>query len=350
METNGTTSLVNTANISEGNRVIFSDTLRKYFDYTAIVPISCVGMVGNFLSILVFASIKKKFGYHCIMLFLSVFDFLFCVISAGSVVAKQFKMWTIYYFYVIHISQRFVAMNSYILVAVLSFNRFIHVVWPIKSVTWFKNRGTKTINTALCLIICVTAGFHIPYLFGPDPNEEQTEIIQGSNLESNINWENPVNRMFKIFHGVNTVAGVYTPIVVVFICNVVVIIFLRRRKLQLSSMREGQQQGRESDNDEVTKMLLCMSIVFLVCVTIGSGSLRHHLTRNFDADDIGNIVLEVWEILHLVNHSVNFIIYILWTKTFRKYYRNLICCCQLEPEGGENENTSQMAHNINTNV
>ena len=342
METNGTTSLVNTGNISESNNVIFfSDTLRKYFDYTVIVPISCIGMVGNFLSILVFASIKKKFGYHCIMLFLAVFDFLFCLISAGGVVAKQFKMWTLYYFYVIHIFQRFVAMNSYIFVAVLSFNRFIHVVWPIKSVTWFKNRGTKIINIALCLVICITVAFHILYLFGQDPNKEQTEMIRGSDLETNIDWENPVNRMFKIFHGANTVACVYSPIVVVFICNVVVIIFLRRRTAQLSSMREGQQ-GRESDNDEVTKMLLCMSMVFLVCITIGSGSLRHHLARNFDADVIGNIVLEVWEILHLVNHPVNFIIYILWTKTFRKYNRSLICRCELELEVGENENTSQI--------
>ena len=313
----------------------FSDVLRMYIDYTAMTPISCIGIIGNFLTVVVFSAMKQKRTYHYFMLCLSVFDFLFCVIAGGSVIAKQFKtFWKFYYhYYAVHFVSRFVAANSYCLVAILSCDRLIAIVWPIKSVVWLKTRGTRMVYVVTCFLVVLSASFHIPYLFSYDPTDEVETHRNGSTGTGNqsefIDGIRIPDKIFRIIHGINVVCFIYGSIAIVFVCNAIVIAAMRIRRSRLASLQQDQQID-VSENNEVTKMLLCMSFVFLICVSMGSGSLRHQSTFDFDADNIRYIIQEIWDVLYLINHSVNFIVYILWTKKYRKYYWRAISCKPIE--------------------
>ena len=118
------------------------------------------------------------------------------------------------------------------------------------------------------------------------------------------------------------------PIIVVLVANIIVIIMMRRRTATIAGLQQGQQRNEAENNIKVTRMLLCMALVFLLCIGVGLAVIRHQtVTEIKGGSNFDLIVLEIYRVLRLINHSINFLIYILWTDTYRKYYKNIICCC-----------------------
>ena len=325
------------ANITDGTQTddkqYFSMILEKYLDYVAVAPIACVGIVGNFLTVPVFASIENKHAYHWYILFLAVYDLLYCIIMAASIIAKQFQIfWRSYfYYYGIQFASKYISANSYVLVALLSFDRLVSITWPIKSAVWFKERGKRFICIVIGALCIVSLALHTTYLF--NWKQEGRQKIANDSAASNVTDDavlgaGTMDAVWTGMHITNIVCFIHGPILIVLICNVIVIITMRRRMSRMAGLQQGQIIT-ETENNDVTKMMLCMSFVFLFCVVIAaeSGSSQNLSVRKFDADDVNYIVIEVWEVLRVVNHSVNFLIYILWTKKYRRNYKEMICCC-----------------------
>ena len=375
---------------------------RGYIDYAVIGPIAALGIFGNILTVFIFIGMKEKHAYHCYILFLSVFDLLYCIIHGGGLIARSSRaMFMYYHWYGIHFASRFAAANSYMLVALMSLDRLMFMVWPMKFIVWTKKRGIKMIYITIGIVIFITLCLHIPYLFAgrndrgksrnpqeifnkmsfnnaktdltnkipfdsatTDPTNKMSFNNATTDLTNKMSFNNattdpthkmsfnnattdPTHKMsfnnaitdgtsvivlqeavYAVTHHINSACFIYMPIIVVLVANLIVIIMLRRRIATIAGLQQGQQRNEAENNIKVTRMLLCMAVVFLLCIGVGLAVIRHQTVTEITGEsNFDLIVLEIYRVLRLINHSINFLIYVLWTDIYRKYYKNIICCC-----------------------
>ena len=172
--------------------------IRGYIDYAVIGPIAALGIFGNILTFFIFIGMKEKRAYHCYILFLSVFDLLYCIIAyhcyilflsvfdllyciihgGGLIVRSSRAIFRYYHWYGIHFASRFAAANSYMLVAMMSLDRLMFMVWPMKFIVWTKKRGIKMIYITIGIVIFITLCLHIPYLFAGRKDRDKSRNPQ----------------------------------------------------------------------------------------------------------------------------------------------------------------------------
>ena len=117
------------------------------------------------------------------------------------------------------------------------------------------------------------------------------------------------------------------PIPVVFVCNIVIIIALRGSNVVASTTSEVQQQRKHKER-QITKLLLTISILFLVLNGIPSIymflSLAGIRVSPTDAD-IASMVDDIRVTLSLINCAINFIVYAVMNKKYREGYVAILC-------------------------
>ena len=313
---------------------LFSVDLRFYIHYAFLLPISMLGIFGNSITMVVFWRIKNKSPYHCFIQALSLFDLIYCCCIFGKVFARMNDVvWRIYYIYVYYFSMKCVAVCSYFTVLMLSAERLMVVTWPLRSRPWLQKRKPKSIFALMTIVVVLVVLCHVPYLYGPLPASDggNGTTFVTETKEAVFEIQLPY---FRIVHACILTLTKYVPIILVFIFNVIVIVMIKRQRADSAKL---QQRSDSKDTDEaiVTRMLLCMAIVFLICICIDTGgpSVEHALYVNYDTMVVKNVYFEIAAVFALINHSINFLIYILWTNKYRQAYRDILCCCT--GRGGE---------------
>ena len=119
-----------------------------------------------------------------------------------------------------------------------------------------------------------------------------------------------------------------SPIPLVMIFNVIIIIWLRKDKIIKSSVDDTQKQQRRYQERQLTKLLLTISLLFLVLCgpleiysfLVLSGILQMGISK------MGILLPEVLTTLSLVNSAINFIVYTLMNKKYREEFLKMLSC------------------------
>ena len=205
--------------------------IREYIDYVAIAPIATLGVLGNLLTTLVFSSIKQKRAYHRYIIFLSVFDMLYCAIFGGGLLVRSSKaVFRVYHWYAITFRLQ-ICSSKLLLLGRNDVRRSTGICnMANKICRLVPKERKKMIYIITGVMISVTLCLHIPYLFPVSKPGKQGGILNQTTVnESKIDPSDNLEAIFEAIHQVNNACFIYGPIVTVLVANTVLIILLRRR-------------------------------------------------------------------------------------------------------------------------
>lgn len=190
---------------------------------------------------------------------------------------------------------------------VMSIDRYLAVVHPIKSTKWRKPRVAKFINLTVWGVSLLVI---LP-----------TMIYSGLNKVPvcGIMWPEPQDVYYKAFIFYTFFVGFFLPLAVICLCYLFIII-----KVKSSGMRVGSAKRKRSER-KVTRMVSIVVAVFVLCwlpfyifnVTSVTGSIRPTSAVKSTFDFV--------VVLGYANSCANPILYAFLSDNFKKSFQNVLC-------------------------
>ncbi|XP_064635845.1 FMRFamide receptor-like [Lineus longissimus] len=222
------------------------------------------------------------------------------------------------------------------ILAATTVDRFIAVVLPLKA----KHLCTvvrSCIVVFLIIVVAIVKNVHLWYTRGisytpADVNANVTSSAGSNATVSASCWYLPDHSHFETYIrpwiGITFYALI--PMGVIFCCNITIIWKLRKMSKirQTNSKTPGDSGGKIKPNS-MTAMLLAISLMFMFMVTPAIGI---YVAANFWAKDEHStakliMAFAITDILVGINHSTNFILYVIAGRRFRRELL-LMCACR----------------------
>ena len=188
-----------------------------------------------------------------------------------------------------------------------------------------------TINAIIVMVYVVITSLSIPdivvffiYHFTAEENRTIYTDMGQQYVDTEIS-QSPWRLIYIMF---NFLVFDCLPILIVFVCNIIIIISLRNRNILTSTTSEVQKQ-RKLQELQLTKLLLTISILFFVLtcpsainriLTVAGISLPYTISVP--------LVFDIHSTLSLANCSINFIVYAVMNTKYRDGYMAILCCCR----------------------
>ena len=190
--------------------------------------------------------------------------------------------------------------------AAIAFERYQAVVHPLTVREKITKRKTFLfITITWILVICST----IPWFFGLDLDER-------------------VPRKCKVKAEYKKALGLQSSIFVVFTSAVplVVMIVLYGKVIMEITKKQNQhiqqnQQASFKTKKRITAMLITVTLIF---ATLWAVSSAFQIVYGYTP---GNVTASVISFLLLINSSINWVLYALFSKQFRNYFKRALCSC-----------------------
>ena len=188
-----------------------------------------------------------------------------------------------------------------------------------------------SIIIAMCYIFMASTSIvNVVNVFIFDYNTQVNRTVRSINDKFRIYFKTQIaNSTPNLFHFLfNRIICDFSPIPLVMICNVIMIICLRKDKIIKSTVDANQKQQRKYQERQLTKLFLTISLLFLIlCGPIEMHSFLlisgiSHMGRS----KMDIILQEVLTTLSLVNSAVNFIVYTLMSTKYREEFVKILCC------------------------
>ncbi|KAG5280307.1 hypothetical protein AALO_G00087520 [Alosa alosa] len=292
--------------------------------------VCAVGLCGNTLVIYVILRYAKmKTVTNIYILNLAVADVLFMLGLPFIALQLALVNWPfgLAMCRVVMTVDSFNQFTSIFCLTVMSIDRYLAVVHPIKSTRWRKPRVAKTINLAVWVVSLLV---NLP-------------IIIYSGLISNrdgkfcsIVWPEPQEAYYTAFMFYTFLLGFFLPLLVICLCYLLIII-----KVKSSGIRVGSSKRKRSER-KVTRMVSIVVAVFVFCwlpfyvfnVTSVTGSISSTpALRNTFACVV---------VLGYANSCANPILYAFLSENFKKSFQNVLCLRRASPlEEAERSNSQQ---------
>lgn len=297
------------------------------------------GCFGNTITIVVLTRPWMKSSTNYYLTILAIYDVLYLIFA--------FSMSFQHYAY-INVERTYAIYRAYIgrtltdiwsntgiwLTVTFTVERYIVVCHPMKGKVWCTTKRAKQILVAVC---CSAAVATFPEFFS------LTTFVEPSWYDPSVNITKVTKTDFAKSPGymfgyeyINQALFTFLPLVLLSVFNTLLIRALiaaaKRRKL----MTQTSQDGSSSDQQRITLMLICVVIVFLFCQLPSAVSL---LYQNIIIDTatvkqrlLLKITGSVFNLLVMINSSVNFILYSSFSTKFRVTFKRVFCKCV---DGGE---------------
>lgn len=320
-----------------------------------LIPIFCsLGSIGNLLSLKVLFHQRMRNQTNYILAALCVSDTLFLIHSlVFSAVAIQVKtnpidglsnraqLYPIVGAYTSVVTARITSG----LTTLLCIERFIAVYYPMQAHMTCTKRNTVI---AIVLIYVSTFLVFLPFAF------KWTAITVQTPMNTTITRGNFTQFYFDnvtfytIYGTLLNVIYRFLPLLIIPVLNIKMIGAVRRtwklrRKMSsgnhntASRRFSGKSESYRNADEEnhITIMLLTVSFVFFICILPGAlNSIGTHIweeySRKGHARHLYITLMSITYLLETINSSVNFIIYMACSKTFRSLYKNIFCCSKTE--------------------
>ncbi|XP_048847654.1 somatostatin receptor type 2-like [Brienomyrus brachyistius] len=202
---------------------------------------------------------------------------------------------------------------------VMSIDRYLAVVHPIKSTKWRKPRMAKAINLAVWSISLLV---NLPIVI------YSGLIFKKDSCFCTIVWPEPQENYYKVFIFYTFFLGFFLPLTVICLCYLLIIV-----KVKSSGIRVGSSKRKKSER-RVTRMVSIVVAVFVLCwlpfyvfnVTSVTGTISTTPALKSTFDFV--------VVLGYANSCANPILYAFLSENFRKSFQNVLC---LKKVGGLDE-------------
>ncbi|KAM4623341.1 somatostatin receptor type 2-like isoform 1-T2 [Polymixia lowei] len=294
-----------------------SETIKSHQDRTSSVVITfiyfvvcSVGLCGNALVIYVILRYAKmKTVTNIYILNLAVADVL-CMMSLPFIAMQLALVHWPFGEALCRVIMTVDSLNQFTSIfclTVMSIDRYLAVVHPIKSTKWRKPRVAKLINLTVWGVSLLV---NLP-----------TMIFSGLDKVPvcGIIWPDPQEVYYKVFMFYTFFVGFFLPLAVICLCYLLIII-----KVKSSGMRVGSTKRKRSER-KVTRMVSIVVAVFVLCwlpfyafnVTSATSSIKPTSALKSTFDFV--------VVLGYANSCANPILYAFLSDNFKKSFQNVLC-------------------------
>ncbi|KAG7242866.1 hypothetical protein INR49_018121 [Caranx melampygus] len=202
---------------------------------------------------------------------------------------------------------------------VMSIDRYLAVVHPIKSTKWRKPRMAKTINLA---VWGVSLMVNLPIVI------YSGVITKHDGCFCTIVWPEPQEAYYTAFMFYTFILGFFLPLMVICLCYLFIII-----KVKSSGIRVGSSKRKRSER-KVTRMVSIVVAVFVFCWLPFYIFNVTSVTGTISTTPILRSTFAFVVVLGYANSCANPILYAFLSENFKKSFQNVLC---LKKVGGLDE-------------
>ncbi|KAJ7987680.1 hypothetical protein DPEC_G00328990 [Dallia pectoralis] len=298
-----------------------NDTGNETFDKTSSVVITfiyftvcAVGLTGNALVIYVILRYAKmKTVTNIYILNLAVADVL-CMLSLPFIAVQlALVRWPFgpVLCRLVMTADSLNQFTSIFCLTVMSIDRYLAVVHPIKSTKWRKPRMAKVINLTVWGV-SLLVNLPIMIFSGLTSNRNHAWVCT-------IVWPEPQDAYQTAFMFYTFFLGFFLPLTVICLCYLLIIV-----KVKSSGMRAGSSKRKRSER-KVTRMVSFVVAMFVLCwlpfyafnVTSVIGTIKTTSVLKSTFDFV--------VVLGYANSCANPILYAFLSDNFKKSFQNVLC-------------------------
>ena len=301
--------------------------------YSRISVAVCVlGLIGNIFNLLIliprglYCSLGRveQFAYTGLVA-LAVADILFCLViiphgflDLESTIFDKLTFTLIYHTYSNAVINMVLLCSTWLTVT-LAIGRYIAVCYPIQARDLFSKTFTKwsLFGVVSCCILFNLPRFwefYVAQIKCDDHGDVMYFTYYGYMKENIV--------AYNIYMWIYFNFAIFIPFLSLIFCNCHLALALHRS--QKMRLPRGVGNATESSN-LMTTMLAIVVMMYLLLVTPAEiiNFIRHRFIR--DTEKI-NLVVAAVNTLQAINFSVNFVLYYVINKSFRKSFINLVTC------------------------
>ncbi|KAF6732500.1 Somatostatin receptor type 2 [Oryzias melastigma] len=202
---------------------------------------------------------------------------------------------------------------------VMSIDRYLAVVHPIRSTKWRKPRVAKTINVAVWGVSLLV---NLPIVI------YSGTIMKRGSCFCTIVWPEPQEAYYTAFMFYTFILGFFLPLMVICLCYLFIII-----KVKSSGIRVGSSKRKRSER-KVTRMVSIVVAVFVFCWLPFYVFNVTSVTGTISTTPILKNIFAFVVALGYANSCANPILYAFLSENFKKSFQNVLC---LKKVGGLDE-------------
>ncbi|XP_016296317.1 somatostatin receptor type 2-like [Sinocyclocheilus anshuiensis] len=285
--------------------------------------VCAVGLCGNALVIYVILRYAKmKTVTNIYILNLAVADVL-CMLSLPFIAIQLSLLHWPFGSAICRVVLTVDSMNQFtsiFFLTVMSFDRYLAVVHPIKSTKWRKPRMAKTISLAMWGVSLLV---NLPIMIYSGVNTKRNEARTCTML-----WPEPQNTYYTAFIFYTFFLGFFLPLIVISMCYLLIVI-----KVKSSGMRVGSTKRKRSER-KVTRMVSIVVVVFILCWLPFYVFNVTSVTGTVPTTTVLKSTFDFVVVLGYANSCANPILYAFLSDNFKKSFQNVLC---LKRVGGLDE-------------
>ncbi|TSK18063.1 Somatostatin receptor type 5 [Bagarius yarrelli] len=270
-----------------------------------------VGLVGNTLAIyVVLRYVKMKTVTNIYILNLAIADELYILGLPFLSTQNVLSYWPFGSFLcrVVMTTDSLNQFTSIFCLTVMSIDRYLAVVHPLRSSKWRRPRVAKIVSAAVWTTSFIVV---LPVVIFSD--------VQDMFNSCNMSWPEPRNLWPVAFILYTSVLGFFAPLLVICACYILIVV-----RVKASGARTGVGRRRRSER-KVTRMVVVIVVAFVLCwlpfYMINIINLISILPEN--SVMVGVYFFSV--ILTYANSCANPVLYGFLSDNFRQSFRKVLC-------------------------
>ncbi|XP_060794772.1 somatostatin receptor type 2-like [Neoarius graeffei] len=201
--------------------------------------------------------------------------------------------------------------TSIFFLTVMSFDRYLAVVHPIKSTKWRKPRVAKTISLAMWGVSLLV---NLPIMIFSGLNTNKNEARTCTML-----WPEPQNTYETAFIFCTFLLGFFLPLIVICLCYLFIVI-----KVKSSGVRVCSSKRKRSER-KVTCMVSIVVVVFVLCWLPFYMFNVASVTGTLIPTPVLKSTFDFVVVLGYANSCANPILYAFLSDNFKKSFQNVLC-------------------------
>ncbi|KAJ0001476.1 hypothetical protein NQD34_006496 [Periophthalmus magnuspinnatus] len=190
----------------------------------------------------------------------------------------------------------------------MSIDRYLAVVHPMRSVKWRKPKVAKILNAMMWVVSFLIA---LPVTIFSN--------VQDNFNNCNITWPEPNNLWSNVFILVTAILGFFGPVVVICLCYLLLVI-----KVRSAGAKAGLTKRRKSER-KVTRMVVIIVLVFVLCWLPFFTTNIVNLVYTIPESSFNIAIYFILVILTYVNSCSNPILYGFLSDNFKQSFQKVLC-------------------------